>query len=118
MGLLSVITMAVVDYSLTGVENDRATTAGLASAEWYKTPIDRKLLKQLMKRSDGPALRNVGLWLALLVLTSAGAIALWGTWRCQSCWSTVCCTAPGRTAMARVRPRHGLPQPLDEHCGV
>jgi len=81
MGLLSVITIGGGrDYSLTGVENDRATTAGLASAEWYKTPIDRKLLKQLMKRSDGPALRNVGLWLALLVLTGAGAIALWGTW--------------------------------------
>lgn len=81
MGVLSLITIkGGRDYSLTGPETVRAEEAGLASAEWYKTPIDRKLIKSLMKRSDGPALRNIGLWLALILATGAGAIAFWGTW--------------------------------------
>ena len=107
MGLLSVITIGGGrDYSLTGLENDRATKAGLASAEWYKTPIDRKLLKHLMKRSDGPALRNVGLWLALLALGQSPCGEPGG--RCQSCWSMACSTAlvPTRagTSVGTVRP--------------
>ena len=38
-------------YALTGPERDRAIGAGLAGAQWYQTPIDRKLMKELMKRS-------------------------------------------------------------------
>ena len=81
MGLLSLITInGGRDYSLTGPEKELAEQSGLANAEWYKTPIDRKLIKSLMKRSDGPAIRNIGLWLALLVLTGAGAVVFWGSW--------------------------------------
>lgn len=81
MSFLSLITIkGGRDYSLTGSETAQAEQNGLANAEWYKTPIDRKTLKALMKRSDGPALRNIGLWLALLAVTAAGAIVFWGTW--------------------------------------
>jgi fatty acid desaturase len=67
-------------YSLAGPENTRAVEAGLANAEWYQTPIDRKVLKELMKRSDGPALRHTALWLGLLVGSGATGAALWGSW--------------------------------------
>ncbi|WP_306118527.1 MULTISPECIES: fatty acid desaturase family protein [unclassified Roseitalea] len=68
------------DYSLTGPEAQRAIDNGLAGAEWYRTPIDRKTMKALMRRSDGPALRDTALWFALLALTAAGGVAFWGSW--------------------------------------
>jgi len=68
------------DYSLTGPEARRAIENGLAGAEWYRTPIDRKTMKALMRRSDGPALRDTALWFALLALTGAGGVAFWGSW--------------------------------------
>ncbi len=67
-------------YALTGPERDHAIEAGLAGAQWYQTPIDRKLMKELMKRSDGPALRDTALWLGLLLATAAGGIWFWGSW--------------------------------------
>ena len=68
------------DYALDGPANAQAVQAGLANADWYQTPVDRKVLKELMKRSDGPALRHTALWLGLLVLTGALGITVWGTW--------------------------------------
>lgn len=68
------------DYSLGGPEALRARERGLVGASWYQTPIDRRRLKDLMRREDGPALRDMALWLALLVLAGAAGIALWGTW--------------------------------------
>jgi fatty acid desaturase len=67
-------------YALTGPERERAITAGLAGADWYQTPVERKLMKELMKRSDGPALRDTAIWLGLMVLAGAGGIWFWGTW--------------------------------------
>lgn len=68
------------NYSLTGPERQRAFDDGLANAEWYQTHLDRKVLKELMKRSDGPALRDTAIWLGLLALTGAGGVYFWGTW--------------------------------------
>ncbi len=68
------------DYSLTGPEAERATRAGLASADWYHSDVPRKEMKALMKRTDGPATRDTILWFALLGLTAAGGIYFWGTW--------------------------------------
>jgi fatty acid desaturase len=68
------------DYSLSGPENARALERGLANAEWYQTPLDRKLLKELMRRSDGPAIRDTAIWLGLLLATGAAGAALWRTW--------------------------------------
>lgn len=68
------------DYSLTGPEARKAIDKGLAGADWYRTPVDRKTLKALMKRSDGPALRDTALWLGLLILMAAGGIWFWGSW--------------------------------------
>lgn len=70
------------DYTLTGPEGARAQALGLASAEWYHTDVPRKVMKGLMKRSDGAATRDTALWLGLMVLTAAGGIATWGSWWC------------------------------------
>lgn len=70
------------DYSLVGESTRRAIETGLASAEWYHTEVPRKVMKELMQRTDGPAIRDTILWLALLVGSAAGAIWFWGTWWC------------------------------------
>jgi fatty acid desaturase len=67
------------DYALDGPANARAVEAGLANADWYKTPVERKLLKELMQRSDGPALRDTTIWLCLLSLTGGLGVYFWGT---------------------------------------
>jgi len=80
MGLMKLITFPMDrSYSLTGPEAQKAVAAGLANADWYRTPVDRKRLKALMQRADGPALRDTALWLGLLGATGAAGIALWGS---------------------------------------
>lgn len=70
------------DYGLLGRDGVIAQESGLATAEWYTSPVDRKVMKQLMKRSDQPAIRDTLLWLALLLSAGLGMIATWGTWWC------------------------------------
>jgi len=70
------------DYSLVGESTKRAIETGLASAEWYHTEVPRKTMKELMQRTDGPAIRDTLLWFALLIGSAAGAIWFWGTWWC------------------------------------
>ena len=68
------------DYSLVGPEAARAIEAGLANGEWYKSPIPRKRLKELMKRRDAPALRDTIIWLGAIIILGAMGVLLWGTW--------------------------------------
>jgi fatty acid desaturase len=68
------------DYSITGPENRLAREKGLVQAEWYTSPIPRKRLKQLMKRSNGPAIRDTIIWFGLLIITGILAYHSWGTW--------------------------------------
>jgi fatty acid desaturase len=63
--------------SPTGRERAHATGSGLAGVDWYQAPVDRKFLKELMKRSDQPALRDTAIWLGPLV--AAGANGIWPT---------------------------------------
>ncbi len=51
-------------------------------SEWFSAKVDRKVFKQLMKRSDLVSLRHFGLWLALLAVSGAGAFLTWGTLWC------------------------------------
>jgi len=75
--------MAIVgsrrDYGLLGLDAKAAVENGLASAKWYSCPIGRKELKELMKRSDGPAIKDTLLWFALLAASGAAGYALWGS---------------------------------------
>ena len=68
------------DYGLLGLDGQAAVAKGLASAKWHTSPVGRKELKELMQRSDGPALRDTLLWFALLLASGAAGYALWGSW--------------------------------------
>ncbi|MEY3309112.1 MAG: hypothetical protein RLZZ413_3150 [Pseudomonadota bacterium] len=74
------------DYSLTGTDTARAKSTGLANADWYRTEVPRKILKDLMQRRDGPALRDTAIWFGLLGLSAWGGIALWGSWWSVPFW--------------------------------
>ena len=67
------------DYTLTGDSSRRAVETGLAAAEWYHTEVPRKVMKELMARTDGPALNGAlagtGMLLAVFsVLLAAGLV--------------------------------------------
>ncbi|SEO87958.1 fatty acid desaturase family protein [Paenibacillus sp. OV219] len=76
--------MAIVvqrrDYSLKGPESKRADEKGLASAQWHATPIPRAKMKELMKRKDGPAIRDTLIWFGGLIVLGYIAYLSWGTW--------------------------------------
>jgi fatty acid desaturase len=67
-------------YSLAGPENRAAVDAGLAGADWFRSDVPRKRMKELMRRSDYPAIRDTAIWLGLILLSGGLAIAFWGTW--------------------------------------
>jgi fatty acid desaturase len=68
------------DYSLMGPEAEKAVAAGLASAKWYSPPIPRAELKELMRRNDGPAIRDTLIWFAALIVSGALGYYFWGSW--------------------------------------
>jgi fatty acid desaturase len=68
------------DYGMLGVDAKAAEAAGLKSAAWYHTEIPRQTIKELMKRKDGPAIRDTIIWLGAMVLFAAWAIYIWPSW--------------------------------------
>ena len=67
-------------YSLTGPENAAAVSAGLAGGDWFRSPVPRKRMKELMRRTDAPAIRDTVLWVGLLSGFAGLGIAFWGSW--------------------------------------
>lgn len=74
------------DYSLTGPSGTRAIEIGLAAAEWYHSDVPRKVFKTLIKRRDGPAMRDTAIWVSLHILFATGGIYFWGSWLCLPFW--------------------------------
>src|SRR5260221_13180233 len=76
--------MAVIptkrDYSLIGRDSEAAIANGLAAAEWYKTDVPRKRMKELMQRSDRPAIRDTIIWLGAFAFFAIGGYAFYRTW--------------------------------------
>ena len=70
------------DYSLLGEDACRAVETGLAAAQWYHTDIPRKEMKELMQRSDGPAIRDTVILFGSMIVFAALGIMLW-----PSAWS-------------------------------
>lgn len=68
------------DYSVVGPEKQRAYERGLVAAEWYTSPVPRQRLKELMKRKDGPAIRDTLIWFGLVIALGVLAYYSWGTW--------------------------------------
>lgn len=74
------------DYSLLGEDARRAVDCGLAAAEWYHSDVPRKEMKELMARSDQPAIRDTILLYGLMILFVALAIWLWPSWWSAPFW--------------------------------
>jgi fatty acid desaturase len=74
------------DYSPFGADAGRAVDSGLAAAAWYHTEVPRKVMKELMTRSDAPAIRDtIVLYGSMIVLAGIG-IALWPSWWSAPFW--------------------------------
>lgn len=74
------------DYSLTGPEGPRAVAAGLVTEDWYRTPIERKEMKALIRRADQPALRDTVILFGLMAVFAGIAIALMPSWWSLPFW--------------------------------
>ena len=74
------------DYSLFGRDTKLAEEKGLASAQWYSCSVPRKELKNMMKRSDGPALRDTAIWFASFIVSGGLGYYFWGTWWAVPCF--------------------------------
>ena len=48
--------------------------------QWYKCDIDRKVYKELTKRSDWQGIKHISLWIIFLFLAGYMAFITWGTW--------------------------------------
>ncbi len=74
------------DYSLRGEDARRAVESGLAAAEWYHTDVPRKVMKDLMARSDSPAIRDTIILYGLMIVLAGIGIALWPSWWSAPFW--------------------------------
>jgi fatty acid desaturase len=72
-------------YSLTGPENQAAVNAGLAGGAWFRSAVPRKRMKELMRRSDYPAVRDTAIWLGLILLFGGLGTTFWLVW--HSWWA-------------------------------
>src|SRR6478752_8450932 len=70
----------LVRYSLAGPENQAAVAAGLVGADWFRSEVPRKRMKELMRRSDYPAVRDTAIWVGSMIASAAIGIMLWGSW--------------------------------------
>ena len=70
------------DYNLLGEDGRRAVESGLAAAEWYHTDVPRKVMKELMQRSDQPAIRDSIIYYGAMIGLAAIGWVLW-----PSLWS-------------------------------
>ena len=69
------------DYSLLGRDSRYAEEHHLVSADWYRPPIPRARLKDFMRRSDGPAIRDTLIWFAAFLVSGGLAWHFWpGPW--------------------------------------
>jgi fatty acid desaturase len=74
------VSLQTHDYSLVGPTSREAMQQRYHSAEWYKSPVPRARLKELMKRSDGPAIRDTLIWILAFLVNGGLAVALYPSW--------------------------------------
>jgi fatty acid desaturase len=67
-------------YSLIGPEAERAVEAGLADADWFRSDVPRRRMKELVQRSDAPAIRDTAIWLGGMLVAGGLGAAFWGSW--------------------------------------
>jgi fatty acid desaturase len=96
-------------YSLVGPEGQRASEAGLADADWYRTEVPRKRLKELMRRSDAPAIRDTALWIGGMVVSGALGWFFWGSWLALPCFLVYGVLYGSASEPRRHEAGHGTP---------
>lgn len=74
------------DYGLTGQTGQEALEQGLANPSWFRPKVDPATIRDLMQKSDLPALRDTLVWLGLMLLTASIGIALWPSWSSVPFW--------------------------------
>ena len=72
--------MDMRDYGMLGPDAKAAEAAGLKSAQWYHSELPRAQMKELMRRSNAPAIRDTIIWLGAMVLLAAWTIWIWPSW--------------------------------------
>jgi fatty acid desaturase len=78
--------MAKRNYSMLGPDGARAVETGLAAAQWYHTEVPRKVMKDLMQRSNAPAIRDTVILYGCMIAFAAIGIALWPSWWSAPFW--------------------------------
>ena len=74
------------DYSLQGADARLAVESGLAAAEWYHPEVPRKVMKDLMARSDSPAIRETNLLYGSMIVLAGIGLWLWPSWWSAPFW--------------------------------
>jgi Na+-transporting NADH:ubiquinone oxidoreductase subunit F len=69
-----------LEYSLTSENSDRAIERGLAEAEWYQSYVPRAMMRKLLERRDGPAIRDTIIWFGLVIGFGYATYLLWPSW--------------------------------------
>ena len=67
-------------YVLSKESSERALAKGLAEANWYRTPVPKTTLRQLLERRDGPAIRDTVVWFTLIFAAGYWAYSWRGRW--------------------------------------
>jgi Na(+)-translocating NADH:ubiquinone oxidoreductase F subunit len=68
------------DYSLVGADTALAIERGLAEADWYVSPLPKAVLRDLLERRDGPAIRDTLLYFGLIAASGYATYRLWDSW--------------------------------------
>jgi fatty acid desaturase len=68
------------NYSLLGAEAEKAVQKGLVAAQWYHTEVARKDMKDLMQRSNQPALRDTIIWIGSMIVLGTIAALVYPSW--------------------------------------
>jgi Na+-transporting NADH:ubiquinone oxidoreductase subunit F len=67
-------------YVLSKESSQLALAKGLAGATWYRTPVPKGKIRELLERRDGPAMRDTLLWFAMIFAVGYWAYCWWGKW--------------------------------------
>ena len=67
-------------YVLSKESSELALAKGLAEATWYKTPVPKGKIRELLERRDGPAIRDTLLWFTMIFAAGYWAYRWWGKW--------------------------------------
>ena len=70
----------VRDYSLVGAESQKVIDMGLTDAEWYQSPVPPEKIRELLKRKNGPAIRDTLIWFGLIFGSGYLVFIWWGSW--------------------------------------